>query len=158
MAPHLSFGEELLRILVAAGLAALRSVSSASSAGSRPEFGRTCWSPSARRSSRSSGPTASRTSSARARAATRSTRRGIAAQIVTGIGFLGAGAILRQGTLVRGLTTAATLWVVAAIGLAAGAGYYGGAVATTIVVLLALGPGRLLTRRFLRPYRPGDEA
>ena len=46
----------------------------------------------------------------------------IAAQIVTGIGFLGAGAILRQGTLVRGLTTAASLWVVAAIGMAAGPG------------------------------------
>src|SRR2546423_11715263 len=47
----------------------------------------------------------------------------IAAQIVTGIGFLGAGAIIRQGFSVRGLTTAATLWVVAAIGLAAGAGH-----------------------------------
>ena len=46
----------------------------------------------------------------------------IAAQIVTGIGFLGAGAIIRQGLSVRGLTTAATLWVVAAIGLATGAG------------------------------------
>src|SRR5206468_4649217 len=52
----------------------------------------------------------------------------IAAQIVTGIGFLGAGAIIRQGLSVRGLTTAATLWVVAAIGLAAGAGYYSAAV------------------------------
>ena len=48
----------------------------------------------------------------------------IAAQIVTGIGFLGAGAIIRQGLSVRGLTTAATLWVVAAIGMAAGTGYY----------------------------------
>src|SRR6058998_3544152 len=51
----------------------------------------------------------------------------IAAQIVTGIGFLGAGAIIRQGLSVRGLTTAATLWAVAAIGLASGAGYYSGA-------------------------------
>src|ERR671938_376687 len=48
----------------------------------------------------------------------------IAAQIVSGIGFLGAGAIIRQGLAVRGLTTAATLWLVAAIGMAAGAGYY----------------------------------
>src|SRR4030095_2246942 len=48
----------------------------------------------------------------------------IAAQIVTGIGFLGAGAIIRQGLSVRGLTTAASLWVVAAIGMAAGAGHY----------------------------------
>ena len=46
----------------------------------------------------------------------------IAAQIVTGIGFLGAGAIIREGLSVRGLTTAATLWVVAAIGMACGAG------------------------------------
>ena len=48
----------------------------------------------------------------------------IAAQIVTGIGFLGAGAIIRQGFSVRGLTTAATLWMTAAIGMAAGAGSY----------------------------------
>src|SRR5919109_3383587 len=62
----------------------------------------------------------------------------IAAQIVSGIGFLGAGAIIRQGLAVRGLTTAATLWVVAAIGLAAGAGYYSGAVIATAVALIAL--------------------
>ena len=55
----------------------------------------------------------------------------IAAQIVTGIGFLGAGAIIRQGLSIRGLTTAATLWVVAAIGMAAGAGYYAAAVIGT---------------------------
>ena len=48
----------------------------------------------------------------------------VAAQIVTGIGFLGAGAIIRQGGSIRGLTTAAGLWVVAAIGMATGAGYY----------------------------------
>lgn len=47
----------------------------------------------------------------------------IAAQVVTGIGFLGAGAILRQGLNVRGLTTAAALWVTAAVGTAAGFGY-----------------------------------
>src|SRR4029434_1840113 len=52
----------------------------------------------------------------------------IAAQIVTGIGFLGAGAIIRQGLSIRGLTTAATLWVTAAIGMAGGAGYYRGGV------------------------------
>ena len=68
----------------------------------------------------------------------------IAAQIVSGIGFLGAGAIIRQGLSVRGLTTAATLWVVAAIGMAAGAGYYWAAVATTGVVLVSLWPLRLL--------------
>src|SRR3954463_11629043 len=50
----------------------------------------------------------------------------IAAQIVTGIGFLGAGAIIRQGVSIRGLTTAATLWVAAAIGMASGAGQHAG--------------------------------
>ena len=62
----------------------------------------------------------------------------IAAQVVTGVGFLGAGAIIRRGLDVRGLTTAASLWAAAAIGLASGAGYYFGAAATTAVVLVAL--------------------
>jgi putative Mg2+ transporter-C (MgtC) family protein len=80
----------------------------------------------------------------------------IAAQIVTGIGFLGAGAIIRQGLSVRGLTTAATLWVVAAIGLAAGAGYYSAAVITTGLVLLSLWPLRIAAFRLLRRFRPED--
>jgi putative Mg2+ transporter-C (MgtC) family protein len=80
----------------------------------------------------------------------------IAAQIVTGIGFLGAGAIIRQGLSVRGLTTAATLWVVAAVGLAAGAGYYSAAAITTAVVLVALWPLRILAYRMLRRFRPED--
>ncbi len=62
----------------------------------------------------------------------------IAAQVATGVGFLGAGAIIRRGLDVRGLTTAASLWAAAAIGLASGAGYYFGAAATTAVVLVAL--------------------
>ncbi|HSK15928.1 MAG TPA: MgtC/SapB family protein [Gaiellaceae bacterium] len=66
----------------------------------------------------------------------------IAAQIVTGVGFLGAGAIIRQGLSVRGLTTAAGLWVVAAIGMAAGAGYYSAALIATGIVLVGLGPFR----------------
>jgi putative Mg2+ transporter-C (MgtC) family protein len=77
----------------------------------------------------------------------------IAAQIVTGIGFLGAGAIIRQGLAIRGLTTAATLWVVAAIGLAAGAGYYSAAAITTAVALVALWPLRALAFRIVRRYR-----
>jgi putative Mg2+ transporter-C (MgtC) family protein len=78
----------------------------------------------------------------------------IAAQIVTGIGFIGAGAILRQGLSVRGLTTAATLWVVAAIGMASGAGFYSAAVITTVAVLISLGPLRILAYRALdRPQR-----
>jgi putative Mg2+ transporter-C (MgtC) family protein len=73
----------------------------------------------------------------------------IAAQIATGIGFLGAGAIIRQGTDIRGLTTAASLWAAAAIGMAVGAGYYFGAVATTVVVIVALYALRELRNRLL---------
>ena len=57
----------------------------------------------------------------------------IAAQVVTGIGFLGAGAIIREPKGVHGLTTAATIWLVASIGVACGAGLYVLAVATTII-------------------------
>ena len=80
----------------------------------------------------------------------------IAAQIVTGIGFLGAGAIIRQGLSVRGLTTAATLWAVAAIGLAAGAGYYSAAIASTAVVLIALWPLRTAAHRVVQRLRPEE--
>ncbi|MDK2824123.1 MAG: putative Mg2+ transporter-C (MgtC) family protein [Clostridia bacterium] len=62
----------------------------------------------------------------------------IAAQVVSGIGFLGAGTILRSGAHVKGLTTAATLWVVAGIGLAVGSGAYIAAFATTIIVYISL--------------------
>src|SRR5436190_13352555 len=81
----------------------------------------------------------------------------IAAQIVTGIGFLGAGAIIRQGLSVRGLTTAATLWVVAAIGLASGAGYYSAAAITTVLVILSLWPLRLAVHRMVVRFRPERE-
>jgi putative Mg2+ transporter-C (MgtC) family protein len=77
----------------------------------------------------------------------------IAAQIVTGIGFLGAGAIIRQGLSIRGLTTAATLWVVAAIGLAAGAGYYSAAVITTLLALFSLWPLRIAAHIFTSRFR-----
>jgi putative Mg2+ transporter-C (MgtC) family protein len=62
----------------------------------------------------------------------------IAASVVTGVGFLGGGAILRSGTNVRGMTTAATIWVDAAIGLAAGAGLYAIALAATAIALVVL--------------------
>ena len=81
----------------------------------------------------------------------------IAAQIVTGIGFLGAGAILRNRSGVHGLTTAATVWVNAALGVAAGAGEYhlamiGGIV--TLAVLLILQPiERAVERRLERDDR-----
>jgi putative Mg2+ transporter-C (MgtC) family protein len=78
----------------------------------------------------------------------------IAAQIVSGIGFLGAGAIIRQGLSVRGLTTAATLWLVAAIGMACGAGYYDAALIATGGALLILGPLRIVSYRILTRFRP----
>ena len=62
----------------------------------------------------------------------------LAAQVVSGIGFLGAGTILRDGTSIRGLTTAASLWVVAGIGLAAGSGFYWAAALTTFLAVFAL--------------------
>jgi putative Mg2+ transporter-C (MgtC) family protein len=62
----------------------------------------------------------------------------LAAQVISGIGFLGAGAILRTGSTVSGLTTAASIWVVAAIGLCVGAGFYYGAGLATVLVLLSL--------------------
>lgn len=62
----------------------------------------------------------------------------LAAQVVSGIGFLGAGTILREGNSVRGLTTAASIWVVSGIGLAVGAGFYLGAIITTGISFLTL--------------------
>lgn len=62
----------------------------------------------------------------------------IAANIVTGIGFLGAGTIMREGLSVKGLTTAASIWVVAAIGMAVGTGMYMSALVTTFLVFLTL--------------------
>jgi putative Mg2+ transporter-C (MgtC) family protein len=83
----------------------------------------------------------------------------VAAQIVTGIGFLGAGAILKQGVTIHGLTTAASLWVVAAIGMAAGAGAWVTALTITVIAVVSLWPLRLITERFVRKgqhHREGD--
>ncbi|MCC5909160.1 MAG: MgtC/SapB family protein [Clostridiaceae bacterium] len=62
----------------------------------------------------------------------------LAAQVVSGIGFLGAGTILRTGNHIRGLTTAASIWVCGGIGLAIGNGYYVGGLATAVIVLFTL--------------------
>jgi len=62
----------------------------------------------------------------------------LAAQVISGIGFLGAGAIMRNGSTVSGLTTAASIWVVAAIGLCVGAGFYYVSVLATALVLVSL--------------------
>ncbi len=62
----------------------------------------------------------------------------IAAQVVSGIGFLGAGTIMREGATIRGLTTAASLWVVSAMGLAVGAGLYMQTFVAVVLVMLTL--------------------
>jgi len=74
----------------------------------------------------------------------------IAAQVVTGVGFLGAGAILRQGDDVHGLTTAASIWVAAALGMAVGFGYYAIAIFTALLVVVMLVAIRPVEERFIR--------
>jgi len=73
----------------------------------------------------------------------------VAAQVVSGIGFLGAGSILMRGEIVRGLTTAASLWSVAAIGLAVGGGLYTASIAATAIILVILAGLKPLERRFI---------
>jgi len=82
----------------------------------------------------------------------------LSAQIISGIGFLGAGAIIQSRGSVTGLTTAATMWVVAAIGMTVGAGAIAEAVGATILVLLVLIPLRVLERRVVPNFgrRMGD--
>ena len=78
----------------------------------------------------------------------------VAAQIVTGIGFLGAGTIFLRKDLVRGLTTAATIWTVAAIGMAAGTARYFEAAFTTLLILGVLMVLKPIERRFFK--RPSE--
>src|SRR2546430_11322458 len=78
----------------------------------------------------------------------------VAAQIVTGIGFLGAGTIFLRKDLVRGLTTAATIWAVAAIGMAAGTSRYFEAAFTTLLILGVLMVLKPIERRFFK--RPNE--
>ena len=80
---------------------------------------------------------------------TRDTAR-VAAQVVTGIGFIGGGTVLRHGANVFGLTTAATLWVSAAIGMACGTGMYGVAIMSTIFTIIVLVMARVFEKTFLR--------
>ncbi|TMV42996.1 MgtC/SapB family protein [Paenibacillus mesophilus] len=93
----------------------------------------------------------------------------LAAQVITGIGFLGAGTIVLNGSSISGLTTAASLWVVAAIGLATGAGFYYSAIVTTLFVLIILWILNKVEKKWLRgkqlrtvsiemPDRPGNLA
>jgi len=77
----------------------------------------------------------------------------IVAQVVSGVGFLGAGAILRLGVTVKGLTTASSLWTTAIIGIACGSGYFALAAFSTIVVLLILTMISKLEKRFLPSFQ-----
>ena len=72
----------------------------------------------------------------------------VAAQVVSGIGFLGAGSILLRGEVIRGLTTAASLWSVAAVGLAVGGGLYTAAIAATIIILVILAGVKPLEEKY----------
>ena len=77
----------------------------------------------------------------------------LAAQVVSGIGFLGAGAILRSGFNVKGLTTATTLWTMAIVGLALGVGYYAVASITTLVLMIVLSVLDVVEKRFVNVIR-----
>lgn len=74
----------------------------------------------------------------------------LAAQVISGIGFLGAGAILRYGFNVKGLTTATSLWTMAIVGMTVGAGYYWIAVGTTAVMIVVLTVLNVIEKRFVR--------
>lgn len=73
----------------------------------------------------------------------------LGAQVVSGIGFLGAGTIIKEGVTVKGLTTAASLWAVAGIGLACGSGFYFGAAISTAIILISL----IVFYKFEKIYR-----
>jgi putative Mg2+ transporter-C (MgtC) family protein len=82
----------------------------------------------------------------------------IASNIIVGIGFIGAGTIMKEGPTVYGLTTAATIWVAGALGLAVGAGYYGAAILLTFATLVVLGvfsriESLIVRRRVLHRYQ-----
>lgn len=77
----------------------------------------------------------------------------LGAQVISGIGFLGAGTIMREGLSVKGLTTAASLWAVACLGLAAGGGFYEAAVIGTIAIILTLTIFEYLEKRFRKKVK-----
>ncbi len=77
----------------------------------------------------------------------------LGAAVISGIGFLGAGTILRSGANVRGLTTAASLWAVACVGLAVGIGFYAGAIAGSLIIFLTLVLLKRIERNFSARYK-----
>jgi putative Mg2+ transporter-C (MgtC) family protein len=81
----------------------------------------------------------------------------LSAQVITGVGFLGAGTILRQGSHVKGLTTAASLWAVACLGIAAGFGFYGIAIAGMIFIFITLTILEFLQHKLIGSHEPVKE-
>lgn len=77
----------------------------------------------------------------------------LAAQVISGIGFLGAGAILHSGVNIRGLTTAASMWTMAVVGLAVGAGHFVAAASVTLVVFIALSIVNRVEDKLIRPLQ-----
>lgn len=76
----------------------------------------------------------------------------LVASVISGIGFLGGGAILHLGTNVRGLTTAASMWTMAIVGIAVGAGFYFPAVVTTLIVAMVLLVLNIVEDKWIQPY------
>ena len=74
----------------------------------------------------------------------------LSAQVVTGVGFLGAGTIMKEGASVKGLTTAASVWAVACLGIAAGFGYYAVALTGMVLILITLTVLETLQQKFLQ--------
>jgi putative Mg2+ transporter-C (MgtC) family protein len=76
----------------------------------------------------------------------------LAAQVISGIGFLGAGAILRYGATIKGLTTATSLWTMAVVGLTVGAGHFISAIAATVLIMITLIILNVFEKRFIHAY------
>ena len=81
----------------------------------------------------------------------------LSAQVITGVGFLGAGTIMREGTSVKGLTTAASLWSTACLGLAAGFGYYSLAIAGMLLILITLTFLEVVQKKLINSHNYRDE-
>lgn len=78
----------------------------------------------------------------------------LSAQVITGVGFLGAGTILREGSNVKGLTTAASLWAVACLGIASGFGYYYAAIAGMIFIFITLTILEVIQHKLMSSHEP----
>ena len=76
----------------------------------------------------------------------------LAAQVISGIGFLGAGAIFRYGVSIKGLTTATSLWTMAVVGVVVGAGHYLAAIGATLLILIVLFVVNIIEDRVINPY------